>query len=144
MVNIAVGPHLERKKHKNRPSTSAGGDTVKAGGSSLVIPATPNTTSNTTTDTNTVTPTNSANTNIAHSDTTTSTSIGKENEKPNASDSRVTDVAGITKPDAVLSTSENGKYRLSPDMAIALPHDWNHKRYQVSQEKGVFFCFFFL
>ncbi len=103
---MVVGPHIERKKYKSpsqRHLTSAGGDTVSVGGSSIVV--------------------NHINPNSTGSPT-------KENEKPKASIGRGS-MSSITNLDASSLASESG-YQLSPDMTIAPPHNWNHKRYQVS------------
>ncbi|KAI0905521.1 hypothetical protein F4823DRAFT_133194 [Ustulina deusta] len=106
---IRMGPHIERKKYKSpsqRHLTSAGGDTVSVGGSSIVV--------------------NHINPNSTGSPT-------KENEKPKASIGRGS-MSSITNLDAPSLASESG-YQLSPGMTIAPPHNWNHKRYQREDEE---------
>ncbi|KAI0429398.1 hypothetical protein F5Y09DRAFT_260354 [Xylaria sp. FL1042] len=107
---ISMGPHIERKKYKStsqRRLTSAGGDTVSVGGSSIVV---------------------------NHPNSTTSpVSLTKENEKPTASIGQGS-IISITKIDTPSSIDENG-YLSSPDMTTDLPHNWNHKRYQREDEE---------
>ncbi|KAI1132480.1 hypothetical protein F5Y10DRAFT_208628 [Nemania abortiva] len=130
---IIMGPHLDRRKHKTasqRPSTSPGGDTAQVGVNGLVT----STTVTTTTTTTVVPPTNPPETEIVSSGNTTNPTIvspQKENEKPNASVGHGSDVS-ITSTSPAL---ENGKYRLSPQLATTLPHNWNHKRYQREDEE---------
>ncbi|KAI0098758.1 hypothetical protein GGR51DRAFT_537386 [Nemania sp. FL0031] len=131
---IRMGPHLDRKKHKTPvhqgPSTSTGGGLVRVGanGNGLVGSTTtaPKSTA--------VPPTGPDTTKTIDTTDTTTVSITKENEKPNAPSVGPRD-DGASANNAVAAVVENGKYRLSPQMATTLPHDWNHKRYQREDEE---------
>jgi hypothetical protein len=108
---IMMGPHIERKKYnggsKNtsqRNLTSAGKDTISVGGSSIGVHTTNHETKRILTS--------------AGNDTTTligGSSIG----------------VSIVHPDAVPSTTEDGKLSLS----TTLSDDWNRKRYQREDEE---------
>lgn len=112
---IAVGPHLDRKKQKSigqRPSTGAGSSSV------VVVDTTTAITTPAGSSSGPVSPT-------------------KENEKLNEklyvkSNARVGRGSnGGSVASAPLPTREPMGYRLTPDMSTSLPHNWNHKRYQV-------------
>ncbi|KAJ8119907.1 hypothetical protein ONZ43_g3247 [Nemania bipapillata] len=59
----------------------------------------------------------------------------KENEKPIASVRLGSDIMSATSPDPDGSTTSSERYRLSPDMTFTLPPNWNHKRYQIPNQR---------
>lgn len=114
LTRIAVGPHLDRKKRRSigqRPSTGAG--------SRCVVD-------------NTATAITTPSTTIPADPSSGPVSPTKENEKLTV---RVGRVGRGSNSGSVISaplpTREPVGYRLTPNMTTSLPHNWNHKRYQV-------------
>ncbi|KAI3318390.1 hypothetical protein HD806DRAFT_512160 [Xylariaceae sp. AK1471] len=106
---IMMGPHIERKKYnggsKNtsqRNLTSAGKDTISVGGSSIGV-----------------------------SITNPTAEIPKRNLASAGNDTATIVGVSIVNPDAIPSTTEDGKLSLS----TTLSDDWNRKRYQREDEE---------
>ncbi|KAI1172407.1 hypothetical protein F4777DRAFT_516590 [Nemania sp. FL0916] len=105
---ITMGPHVERRKKKS----SCPHRSVSAGGASATS-SVPITRSN-----------------------TGATSIANESKELGTSLSRVSDVTiSVSAPDAPSAADKDAGYKSTPDMTTALPHDWNHRRYQREDEE---------
>lgn len=119
-----MGPHLDRKKRRSfggRPSTGAGSSSIVANNATTV-------------NTNPTTTVPAGSSAGPVSPTKENEKLNEKlDEKTNAHVGRGSNSGSVNS--APLPAREPVGYRLTPNMATSLPHNWNHKRYQREDEE---------